>query len=312
MKANDHYRFRYVNEAVGLMFLVTLLVFIAAVLGSGRFREWINPGSRLKVVMPAEGLFGLAEGADVEILGTQGGKVMEIVIDPDQQIYAEVQIKEGMESFIRRDSRAIIRKRYGLAGASYLEITRGKEEPLDWHYAVIKAEADRAPTETLTALIDDLQQRIIPLLDDAHTAIRSFSSVAGELQNPQGDLRLVLRNLKDITGNIARGKGTVGRLVIQKEMADTLETFLGQLRQAMNRLDPIMTSLDQTARNAASLTARIDTQAESLPTLLLQTEQVMVEMDKLLRQLQSNWLLGGSGAGEEAGPASLSPLEARP
>ncbi|MEZ4599067.1 MAG: MlaD family protein [Syntrophotaleaceae bacterium] len=353
MKSNDRHQFRYVNETVGLIFLVTLLLFVAAVLGSGRFREWIDPGARLKVVMPEEGLFGLAEGAEVEILGTRAGTVTDIVIDPHQRIYAEVRIEDGMEAFIRRDSQAIIRKRFGVAGAAYLEITRGQGQPLDYDYAVIKAKADRAPTETLTALVDDLHERVMPLIEDAQTAIRDISALARDLQNPQGDLRLILNNLADITGGIARGEGTAGRLIREKEMADNIEDLLTQLRSVARRLEPIMGSLQGTAGNVSRLTGRIDTQVadmpnlsrdlrtaldslngilgdlhqttpalpsitdrvgdatSNLPVLLLQTEQVMVEMEKLLRQLQSNWLFGGS-SDEEPRPDTLPPLEARP
>ena len=140
--------FRYTNEAVGALVLVTVLIFVMALVQAGRIREWFDPGATIKVILPADGLFGLTAGAPVEILGTKAGEVRRIVLNPDQHMHAEVYIRKAMMAFVRRDSQAIIRKQFGVAGASYLELTRGSDAPLDWEYAVITATAERAPTDT--------------------------------------------------------------------------------------------------------------------------------------------------------------------
>jgi hypothetical protein len=46
--------FRYTNEAVGALVLLTVIVFIAAVLQSGRLQNWFDPGVKLKVILPKE------------------------------------------------------------------------------------------------------------------------------------------------------------------------------------------------------------------------------------------------------------------
>ncbi|MGD8408709.1 MAG: hypothetical protein PVF86_15620, partial [Desulfobacterales bacterium] len=78
-------KFRYTNETVGLFVLISLLIFVAGLIYSGQVRKWFNPGETLKVVLPDEGLFGLAEGSAVEILGTKAGEVRDIVINPDEK-----------------------------------------------------------------------------------------------------------------------------------------------------------------------------------------------------------------------------------
>ena len=86
----QHTRFRYANQAVGVFVILTVIIFGAAFLFSGQVREWLDPGERIKVILPSEGLFGLSEGAEVHILGTKAGKVIRIVISPDQQMHADV------------------------------------------------------------------------------------------------------------------------------------------------------------------------------------------------------------------------------
>jgi ABC-type transporter Mla subunit MlaD len=112
---SDPIRFRYTNETVGALVLLAVVLFIVALLQSGRLREWFEPKATLKVLMPGEGLFGLSKGAKVDILGTQAGVVDEIVIVPGQRIHARVILKERMKAFVRNDSRAVIRKEFGVA-----------------------------------------------------------------------------------------------------------------------------------------------------------------------------------------------------
>jgi phospholipid/cholesterol/gamma-HCH transport system substrate-binding protein len=306
--------FRYTNEAVGTLVLLSVIVFIAAVLQSGRLRDWFDPGVKLKVILPAEGLFGLSAGAEVKILGTLAGQVNQIVVDPDQQIHAVVGLKRKMKGFVRRDSQAIIRKEFGVAGASFLEITRGEGEPLDWEYAVVNAVAERAPTESMGELISDVRTKVMPVIDDA---------------------RKLLVNLNMITDKIAGGEGAIGRLLLEDRMAREVETLLTQVNTDIRRLAPILEALQTTVGNVSALTTRIAEQSGELPqltrdaghlltslqsvmqdlsrttphlpkmianvsdatadvpVLLGQTQQVLYELELLLQQLRSNWLLGG-------------------
>src|SRR5687768_5517723 len=100
----DPVRFRYASEATGLV-----------VLQAGVLHNWFRPSVVLRVILPAEGVGGLARGAAVDILGTRAGEVTRIVIDPTQQMHAEVRLEENMQVYVRRDSRAVIRKRFGVA-----------------------------------------------------------------------------------------------------------------------------------------------------------------------------------------------------
>jgi phospholipid/cholesterol/gamma-HCH transport system substrate-binding protein len=346
--------FRYVNHLVGLFVLLSVLIFTVAFLFSGRVRQWLDPGARLKVILPSDGLFGLAEGAVVEILGTKAGQVRRIVIDPQQQMYADVQIQSNMRGFVRSDSSAEIRKRFGVAGDSFLHISRGFQEPLDWEYAVITAKADRAPTESVGDILDEVRAKILPMIDDAQLAIRTLLAVVQKIQDPQGDLQQLMTNINTISGKISRGEGLLGRLLFEEKLVDDIEQIIVQLNKSMQRLDPLFDDLDTTLGNVSKITAQINEQTgdlpeitrslkdvlvsvqavmkdlshttpelpriaenmgqatDSVPLLLLQTQQVMVELELLIRQLQSHWLLGGSAAGTRPTPSRIPPAEVNP
>jgi phospholipid/cholesterol/gamma-HCH transport system substrate-binding protein len=337
------------------MVLLTVLIFAVAFLFSGRVRQWLDPGARVKVILPSSGLFGLAEGAVVEILGTKAGQVRRIVIDPQQQMYADVQIQSNMKDFVRTDSSAVIRKRFGVAGDSFLHISRGFSEPLDWEYAVIKATADRAPTESVGEILEQVRSKVFPMIDDTQAAIHALLAIVKEMQDPEGNLQQLLANLHTITGKISQGEGVVGRLLFDEKLVDDVEQIIVQLNKSMQRMDPLFGHLETTIGNVSQISSRINEQAgdlpeitrnlkevlvamqavmkdlsrttpqlpriaenvgqatDSVPVLLLQTQQVMAELELLIRQLQSHWLIGGGAAETQSIPSSrISPAEVNP
>ena len=109
-------RLRHTDEWIGALVLAAVALLLIAALQAGVLRDWFKPTSEVRLVLPTTGVAGLEVGADVEILGTRAGQVKEIVLDPSQQMYAMLEIDEQAKAFIRRDSKAVIRRRFGVAG----------------------------------------------------------------------------------------------------------------------------------------------------------------------------------------------------
>lgn len=277
--------FRYANQLVGVIALLTVLMFAVSFLFSGRVRQWLNPGARLKVILPSAGLFGLSEGAVVEILGTKAGQVRRIVIDPQQQMYADVQIQNNMKGFVRSDSSAVIRKRFGVAGDSFLDISRGFKAPLDWEYAVITATADRAPTESVGELLEELRSKIFPMIDDTQSVISALLEVVKQIQNPQGDLQQFLGNINTISGKISRGEGLAGRLLFEEKLVDDIEQMVVLLKNSMQRLDPLLDNLETTSGNVSQISTRINEQTGDLPEIIRSLKEALVSVQAVMNDL---------------------------
>ena len=340
-------RFRYTNETVGLFVLVTLLIFIAGLIYSGQIRKWFNPGETLKVVLPDEGLFGLAVGSAVEILGTRAGQIDEIVISPEQKIHAIARIDSDMVVFVRSDSRASIRRTFGIAGDAFLEITRGHGAELDWEFAVLTVEADRSTSDTLTELIDELRAKVMPVIDDAHKAIILLTEVARELQDPDKGVQQLLANLNSIADKIDSGEGSIGRLLTEDKLVrdmeelmarmgplfDDLETTIDNvsefstefdidtgdipkitrsLKKTMASLEKVMEDVSEASPHLPQIVENLDNTTDTVPILVLQVQQVMVELERLIRQLQSHWLFGGRSGEQPQETDRISPLEVNP
>ncbi|MGH6899208.1 MAG: MlaD family protein [Geminicoccaceae bacterium] len=339
-------RFRYASRRVGTLVLIALGIFVIAVLQAGVLRDLFESTLSLRVILPDSGLAGLNEGASVEILGTDAGSVQEIVIDPEQKFHAVVEIEESMQPFVRRDSKVFIRKQFGIAGAAFLEITRGQGEPLDWDYAVLTAEADQAPTESMGEILEEVRAKVLPIVDEVQRTVGAAGDLIAQLQAPDGQLQMVLADLGKVTARLAAGEGTVGRLLAEDTLVRELETTLASMNQQLGRLDGIIRDFQSTSGEVATQSQRLPEMLTSanaalasfsqvmaeverampeitelvretsgasvaLPTLLTQTQQTMAELQQLLVQLQGVWLFGG-GDGGASEPTRLSPLKARP
>ena len=340
-------KFRYTNETVGLFVLITLLIFVAGLIYSGQVRKWFNPGETLKVVLPDEGLFGLTEGSTVEILGTKAGEVRDIVINPDQKIHANVRIDSDLAVFVRSDSKATIRKTFGIAGDAYLEITRGTAEPLDWEYAVLTVESDRSTSDTISEMIEELRAKVMPVVDDAHKAILMLTAVARDLQDPDKGVQQLLANLNSISDKIDSGEGTIGRMLTDDKLVRNLEGLVARLgpivddlkttmqnvsefstqfnietgdipeitrrlKETLASMEMVMQDIRQTTPQLPKIVKNVGDTTDSVPVLVLQAQQVMVELERLITKLQSSWLLGGGSGRPPQTATRISPLEVSP
>ncbi len=304
-------RLRYTDEWVGLLVLIAAALFFGAIFEAGVVRRWLKPDSELRILLPQGGVGGLAPGADIQVLGTQMGSVNQIVLNPDGTLYATASIRQQADPYIRRDSKATIRLRYAVAGAAYIDISRGTGKPLDWNFAVLKATVAPNPADAITRTISEIRAQILPLLQHANQSVST---------------------LGDLVAGLKAGHGSVGKLLTDDTLINQATATMATLRADIARLEPILAKvpplLDQShavlgnvrkvTGNAAQATpalpaiaSNLKTTSANLPALTIQTQATLEQLDKLLAQLRGSWLLGGGGSNK---PESLRlpPQKVRP
>lgn len=279
-------RYRRNRIVLGGTVLAAVVLFLFSLIQADALREWLDPGETLRLVLPDEGLFGLAEGAKIEVLGTPAGKILRIVIDPNQKIHAEARLRRSMVPFVRRDSQAVIRKTFGVAGESYVEITRGFGEPMDWEYAVLTAQPDRAPTDSIGAIMEDVRSRVIPILEQTERTMTALAILTERFANPEGDLQVMLGNVSALTTRIEQGEGTLGRLLTEDRTARELENLLSSANTTVARLGPIIEELQATAAQVTLLSKSINAQSKDLPEINASVKSVLASLDAVMADLR--------------------------
>lgn len=292
-------RVRNTDEWIGLIVIGAIAVLFLAILQAGVLRDWFKPSEELRLVLPESGVAGLAPGGDVEVLGTKAGTVRRVVLEPNQQMYAILEIDEQATPFIRRDSTAVVRRRFGLAGAAFVDISRGNGPEMDWSYAVIEATTERAPTDNISALIDELRQKIFPILENAGRATNS---------------------LAEVMDRINRGEGNVGRLLVddalmvevEKTVKDAALT-VARLNEILVQVDGIAKQIDQVAARSPSIARAVEQNVKALPAVLSQLQVTLQEIDKLSASLRNSWLVGGrQQQAQPQQPEAFSPSQVVP
>jgi phospholipid/cholesterol/gamma-HCH transport system substrate-binding protein len=304
-------RLRHTDEWVGLLVVLALVLFFGAIFEAGVFKRWLNPDLRLHIVLPQSGFGGLAPGGDIEVLGTHAGTVDRIVLNPDGEMYAVATIERQTGSYIRRDSKASIRLRYGVAGAAYVEISRGKGPLMDWDYAVVTASVQPNPADTITETLNQVKAELLPTLDHAEHAMATLDQLIAGIKAGQGSAG---RLLTDDT-LIRQAEATVATL---KGEITQLNPMLARVPPLLNQTHVILGNLQSVSRDAAHATPQLPAIARNLnettsnlPALLTQAQASTEQLEKLLVQLRGWWLLGGNGA-PKPDPLRLPPKAVRP
>jgi phospholipid/cholesterol/gamma-HCH transport system substrate-binding protein len=324
-------RLRHTDEWVGLLVVASVLVFLAAVLEAGVLRTWFRPPAHLQIVLPPSGVGGLAPGAEVQVLGTHAGTIRRVVLNPNQQIYAEADVDRQAEPFIRRDSTAVIRRTFGVAGAAYVDISRGTGPQLDWNYAVINAATEPSPTGTLTAMLNEIHQTIIPVLADAKRTMDALATLTLGLQKGEGTIGQLLT--KDTLAQeasqaaataqqqIAGLSPAIQQLNDAAKQVDALTRVAASPEQGtpelLRRMNSLLISLQSVTRQLAraaptlpAITHNVAGSTANLPDLLTQTQVTLAELQRLSEQLRRSWLLGGGASAPE--PRRLPPSQIHP
>lgn len=277
------FKFRYVNEITGGFVLLTLVLVIVGIILAGNAQRWFEEVHTLTLTFPPEGSFDLQKGAEVRILGALVGAVESISVDEAGGMTGEITIRGNFIRFVRKDSKAIAKKKFGVAGDAFVEITKGTGAALE-DGAVLACEKD---TE-LMAMVQDVVQQIrtntVPAIQAMQRAVEEYTKVAEELHRPDGNLQQLLAHLNAITEGLVKGEGTAGQLLRDPALAN-------ELRQITGKIDATLEQVQQILENFEQVSETIRDETGDVPGLVLQGRETLRESEVLIEGLQRHWLL---------------------
>ena len=300
---NQPFKFRYVNELAGGFVLLGLVLLIVGFYVAGHAQGWFEKNLVLWTSFSTdEGTFGLQEGAEIRILGTLAGRIAEI--KPGQQggMVARLEIKGKFKNFVRKDSIGKVKKKFAVAGDSYIEITLGTATAgLMRSGDTIKCEQDVELIETAKRILDDVREELVPVLEE---------------------FRQILTNVRGVTGQLEEGQGTIGRLLRDKTLADQVATAVADIQtsaagltQTVAKLDGVVTNAhgvvesvnlalvhfpglaaeaEGTVRNVRYMTDSLTGEVAGVQGVMLEAQDAMRELDRLIEGLQNHWLIRGA------------------
>jgi phospholipid/cholesterol/gamma-HCH transport system substrate-binding protein len=292
----ERFKFRRVHEITGTFVLVIVVALIAAIVWTGRSQRWFKSRVTLRIVLPETGAAGIRQGSEVYFLGTLVGSVSYVVVDTTGRMEAEADIRRDFFRFVRADSSAVVKKKFGVAGDSFFEITRGRGQPLPEKNASIVCNEEFQ--NALEAAIEDIRRDTLLVLKKTSAGLETWTTLGSNLITSRERLDQLVGRLDHIADDLQQGKGTAGKLLTDTAVADDAQKLLARANEAMSELQGVVTNLNAAVKNVQNGTARLPEitgavadEAKDLPGLVQQTQTSMRELERLIEAMQRHWLL---------------------
>ena len=201
------------NIRLGLFVSIGIALFILAIYFIGDKQHLFSKTIRLSSMFKDIG--GLQIGNNVRFSGINVGTIDDIVIVSDSLVRVDVIIEKKVQKFIKKNAKATIGSE-GLMGNKVLNISPG----IGFNQPIIR---DNDTINTLRlASMDDIMMKM--------------DSVAGNAVYITNDLKAML-------SNVHAGKGTLGKLFMDDEMAKSMGATMNNIKKSTSTLDDNLVAL---------------------------------------------------------------------
>jgi len=243
MKQNQN-----LETTVGIFLLLGIGIICTLILFFGEVKEMFKPTYNLTVDFPDAS--GLLKGSDVYLSGAVIGKVTTDPHPiPDTQL-VEVNLKIDSNVKLREDAKYVIGSS-GLLGDRFVDV-----QPVEYKEGT--PDEDKKPYvkdgETITGAkavgLEELEQGVQPLLKTANhiaaqlddmitrlntdvlpaTSTDDLKETISKLREMVDNGDSMVKNANDLLVEAKTGKGTLGRLINDKQTGDNLADFIANLK----------------------------------------------------------------------------------
>jgi phospholipid/cholesterol/gamma-HCH transport system substrate-binding protein len=297
----EQFKFRHVHAITGTFVLLVVGVLIAVFIFAGRSQRWFIGNVTLQITFPEAGAAGIRQGSEVYFLGTLVGTVADVSVDPSGRMQAMAKMRRDFFRFVRVDSSAVVKRKFGVMGDAFFEIARGHGEPLPEKNATIVCNGP-LPSALETA-IAEIQREALPTLKKLSAGLDTWTALGTNLDATQLRLRQLITRADEVAAGLQQGKGTAGKLLTDPAVADELNTLAKEANKAMDELRVTLKNLENASRsiedgsrrfqvastNFPAISDALAGEARDLPGLVLQTQISMRELERLIEALQKQW-----------------------
>jgi phospholipid/cholesterol/gamma-HCH transport system substrate-binding protein len=292
----ERFKFRHVHAITGTFVLVVVGVLIAVLVSAGRSQRWFIGNVTLRIVLPESGAAGIRQGSEVYLLGTLVGGVSGVSVHPAGRMEAWANVRRDFFRFVRTDSSAVVKKKFGVAGDSFFEITRGHGQPLSEKNASIVCHEE--PASALETAVEEIRREALVSLKKLGVGLDTWTALGSNLITSRERLDQLIGRIDTIAADLQQGKGTVGQLLTDPSAAEELRTLLGKANRSLDEVQATLTNLHTASgnlqlasTNLPALSEALSKEAKDLPGLVLQTQVSMRELERLIEAMQRHWLL---------------------
>lgn len=285
------FKFRYVNEIVGAFVLLVLFLLIAGIIITGRAQGWFEPSYEIRAEFPDEGTMELRRGSEVRVMETPAGMVADVGPREDGVMEAVLRVRGRFFQYIRDDSTGIVKRAFGVAGDAFVEITRGRGNPLPEEGAYIPIVRDTELLDLAESLLEEVRATTVPAIEQLQRLLEEYTGLAQDVRDPEGDVQQLLASLNRIVQGLEEGEGAAGKLLRDPAMAAEVETMVASAHDSLREVNNILANVAEATEKMPQMTDRVAGELEDVPGLLYQTQATLQEAEILIEGIQRHWLI---------------------
>ncbi len=285
------FKFRYVNEIVGGFVLLVVFLLLVGVLVAGHAQHWFEAMYEINLKFPPEGSMDLQKGGEVMLLGAKVGSVQDILVDDAGNITGTIRVRGSFMRFVRADSIALVKKKLVVTGDAFIELTRGKGAELPRTGGEIWCMKDTEIMQMLEDMLQDLQEKAEETVELVNAAILEYTKLAAGMNDPQGNLQLLLANSNGLLDDIRKGEGLPAKVLNDPAMAKDVEGIVSEVQALMVKVNEMAAQLQTVVAKLPPMVDTVGGEVDQLPVITGDAQTLMRETTVLLDGLQKHWLL---------------------
>lgn len=238
-----YFKFKHLDKLVGGFFILAIICLLALLVTVARGQRWFQDYNPYHCSFSSGK--GIRIGDSVIINGLEAGRVMQISLTDDDRVDVTFKIFSRYTNHIREGTKAVINA--PMVGSAIVMLKLG---PTDAQ--ILKPGSDIPSGEEEASDLDEL--------------ISSATDLTKKLGDPDGSLMTIIND-------IAKGRGTVGKLIIDPALH--------------NRFAAI-------AKNIQGITKSLDEASPDLKDAIVAARKDLEEANKVIHALQRSIFLRGS------------------
>ena len=202
--------------------------------------------------------------------------------------------------FVRMDSIALVKKKLVVTGDAYIELTRGKGAEMPRTGGEIWCMKDTEIVQMLEDTLQELQEKAEETVGLVNAAIEEYTKLAAGMNDPQGNLQLLLANANGLLEDIRKGEGLPAKVLNDPAMAQDVAGIVAESQALMVKVNAMVAELQTVVAKLPPMVDTVGGEVDNLPVLTGDAQTLMRETTVLLDGLQKHWLLRKYMGSDEA------------
>jgi phospholipid/cholesterol/gamma-HCH transport system substrate-binding protein len=177
-------------------------------------------------------------GMPVVFSGFAIGRVTDMELSDSGAVLITVKIPEKRSKWLRENSMFVINK--PLIGAARLVVSTPdlKSPPLS---------DETIPEVTTVGDVNEVMRRITPILDYVIRIAANVETITAKISQPEGEVNLILRDVKEMTGRMAKKQSLLEMAVDDQESVAAVQAALRNTKEITAKLDRVLKTAESVA-----------------------------------------------------------------